>query len=86
MTNETIKTQANDLMERGKDLVEQGNQRQVVFLSKTGSSIVEVKLSIAVGVAVVLLITGLVSLPFVAIVALVAYMMGIRADVRQTTV
>lgn len=85
MSNEAIKTQAQDLMQRGQDLVEEGNQRQLVFLSKAGNPVVQTKLTIAAGVGAFLLITGIVSLPLVIIASVIAYMMGIRAEIRQLT-
>lgn len=85
MSNETMKTQANDLLERGKGLVEEGNQRQIAFLSKSGATIFETKLTLAVAVVAVLLITGIMSFPIVLIVSAIAYMMGIRADIRMTS-
>jgi hypothetical protein len=80
MTNETIKTQAENLKERGKDLLAEGNQRQVVFRNRDGSVLFQTSLTIVAGVALVLLFTG-VSIPLVIIAAGVAMFMGIRVEI-----
>lgn len=83
MNNETIKTQANDLVARGKDLVAEGNQRQLVFRNKEGKVLVETSLTMAVGISLFLMITGFVSIPLLVIATGIAMFMGIKVQIRH---
>lgn len=83
MNNETIKTQANDLVARGKDLVTEGNQRQLVFRNKEGKVLVETSLTMAVGISLFLMITGFVSIPLLVIATGIAMFMGIKVQIRH---
>ncbi|GAB5491905.1 MAG: hypothetical protein Phog2KO_21200 [Phototrophicaceae bacterium] len=84
MNNETIKTQANDVVARGKDLVAKGNQRQLVFRNKEGKSLFEISLTVAVGVSLLLLFTGFVSIPLLVIATGIAMFLGIKAEIRHS--
>lgn len=83
MTNETIKTQANDIVARGKDLVAEGNQRQLVFRNKDGKQLVELSVTMAVGIALFLFITGFVSIPLLVIASGIAMLMGVKVEIQH---
>lgn len=83
MTSETMKTEANNLVARGKELVAEGSQRQLVFRTKAGRTLVEPTLTLTVAVAAFLLITGFISMPFIVIAMVVGLVMGIQVEVRH---
>ena len=78
-----IKNQTNNLLEQGKSLVNAGNQRQIVFQTKEGKTLIQSKLTIVVAVAVFLLITGFVSIPVVAIATIIAMAFGVKVELRN---
>jgi len=85
MTNETLKTEANNLVERGKELVAQGNQRRLVFRNKDGKALVQSSLTVAAAIAFVMLVTGFISIPMIVIASIIAMVWGIRVEVQNTS-
>lgn len=83
MTSETMKTEANNLVARAKDLVAEGNQRQLVFRTKEGKTLIEPTLTLTVAVAAFLLITGFISIPFMVIATVVGMVMGVQVELRN---
>lgn len=69
--------------DRAKELVAEGNQRQVVLRSKSGESIFEVSLTVAVAIAAVLLVTGILSIPLLVIATVLAMIFGVRLELRN---
>jgi|GEM_PF-5621615 len=72
--------------DRAKELVAEGNQRQVVLRSKSGESIFEVSLTVAVAIAAVLLVTGILSIPLLVIATVLAMVFGVRLELRNNAV
>jgi len=73
---------ANDLMEKGRELLEQGNMRRVVIRREDDSTLFEVSLTVAVIVAVLLLVIG----PLGVMIALGSIVYGIATKVRVEVV
>lgn len=82
MSKEEFNQQAQNLVERGKDAVAAGNQRHIVLRKQDGTQIFETTLSMAVGVGLVLLVTGLLSWPIILIAAIAAYATKVKVEVR----
>lgn len=78
-----MKNEIQTLKSRAKEVVAEGNQRQLVFRNKSGESLFEVSLTIAVAVAIVLLITGVLSFPLVIIAGVLGMLFGIRVELRH---
>ena len=75
--NETVQT----IKTRGRELVTEGNQRNLVFRNKAGNSFFEVSVTVAVAVAFFLFITGFISIPLVVIGSAIAYYFGVRVEI-----
>ena len=83
MSTETIKTQANEMVARGKDLVAEGKQRQVLFINRDNKTLLTTNLTVVVGVAIFSLLTGFITFPIVVIAAIAAVIFGIRVELHQ---
>ena len=83
MTKAEFNEQAQTFVERGKELVAEGNQRHLVLLKQDGTELFQTRLTVAVGVAFVALITGFLSWPVVLIAAIAAYATKVKVELRQ---
>lgn len=83
MTTQNIKNQTNNLVEHGKVLVNQGNQRQLVLQSKAGNTLIQSKLTIVAAVTAFLLLTGFISIPLVIIAAVIGMVLGVKVEIRN---
>lgn len=83
MTKSEFNQEAQNIIERGKELVAEGNQRQLVFLKKDGTQLFETSLTIALGVTVGLLVMGFLTWPVVLIAAIAAYASKIKVELRH---
>ena len=75
-----VQAQAEQFVERGKQLAEDGKQHQLIVRNRDGSPLVSTNATVVVGVSLLLLVTGFLSLPLVAIVALIGYWKGLRVE------
>lgn len=83
MTREELNAKTTDLKARGKELVSEGNQRQLVFRNKAGNTFFETTLTIVVGVSAFLVLTGFVSIPLLVVAGAIAMVMGVQVEVQQ---
>jgi len=83
MTKTEFNEQAKNMVERGKELVEEGKQRQLVLLKQDGSQIFETNLTVAAGVTVALLVMGFLTWPIVLIAAIAAYATKVKLELRH---
>lgn len=83
MTTQNIKNQTNNLVEHGKVLVNQGNQRQLVLQSKAGNTLIQSKLTIVAAVTAFLLLTGFISIPLVIIAAVIGMVLGVKVEIHN---
>lgn len=83
MTTQNIKNQTNNLVEHGKVLVNQGNQRQLVLQSKAGNTLIQSKLTIVAAVTAFLLFTGFISIPLVIIAAVIGMVLGVKVEIHN---
>ena len=72
----TFKEQTQNMVERGKELAEEGKQRHITIRNRDGQEIVSSNLTIVAAVSLVLLVTGFLSAPLVIIAAIFAYWRG----------
>ena len=72
----TFKEQTQQIVERGKELAEEGKQRQITIRNRDGQKIVSTNLTIVVAVSLFLMVTGFLSAPLVIIAAAFAYWRG----------
>jgi len=83
MTKQEIKEQAQQIVERGKELAEENNQRYLVLRKADGSEVFETSVTVAAGVALFLLVTGFLSWPLILIAAIAAYASKVKVELRQ---
>lgn len=76
----TFKEQTQQIVERGKELAEEGKQRQITLNNRDGQELVSTNLTIVVAVSLFLLVTGFLSAPLVIIAAAFGYWRGWRLD------
>lgn len=82
MSKEQINQQAQNIVEQGKAIVAEGNQRHLVLHKQDGTEIFATSLTVATAVGVVLLVSGFLTWPIVLIAALVAYRTKVRLALR----
>jgi len=59
MTNQTQNTSTfNDLVEKGKELVEKGNRRRVIIRNAGGKQVLEVRVTVAVAAVIIAMFIG----------------------------
>ena len=83
MTKAEFNEQAQNIMERGKAVVVEGNQRHLVLRKQDGTQLFETSLTVVAAVAFVALITGFLSWPIVLIAAIAAYASKVKVELRQ---
>jgi uncharacterized protein DUF4342 len=87
MTKEEFNQQSRNIVERGKEAIAEGKQRNLVFRKQDGSKIFETNLTIAAAVSIVLLFSGFVTFPIVLIAAIAAYASKVKVELihKETT-
>ena len=83
MSKEEFNQQAQNIVERGKVAVAEGNQRHLVLRKQDGTQVFETTLTMAAGVGLFLLVTGLLSWPIILIAAITAYTTKVKVEVRH---
>lgn len=83
MTKAELNEQAQNIVERGKAVVAEGNKRYLVLRKQDGAELFETSVTVAAGVAFVALITGFLSWPIVLIAAIAAYASKVKVELRH---
>lgn len=83
MSKQQFNEQAQNIIERGKEVVAEGKQRHLIVRKQDGTQLFATNLTVAAGVGIVLLVMGWLTLPFILIATAVVYMSKIKVEMQH---
>jgi len=75
--------QTQNVIERGRAAIKQGNDRKIVIRTKEGKQILQSSLTVVAGVGAFLLLTGFISWPIIVIAAIAGYAARLQVQLTE---